>query len=107
MARKKTPKNTRPLPIINFTVTKVDDYNTLAKDDTVKDVLFTFTVDAIKHAISEDLQDVDLFKLDNEQVTYNLSKDKFKSVLKRAQEFYSGKDQFEKCIDIQSIMQVL
>lgn len=106
-AKNKPRKSKRAIPIIDFSVSQIGDYKALAEDDNTQDIVLSLTVDAIKHAVSEDLPDVDLFRLNNEDTVYNLSRDKFESTLRRAQNFYSKRQNFEKCIDVQSVLRVL
>ena len=59
---------------------------------------------AINDAIKNDLDKVELFNILNLSLVIKLEKSKFKSVLERITQHYAEKEDYDKCIEIQSLI---
>ena len=91
-------------PVIDMNANGFEEgYDLIIQDEGVRETIFKLTIDGITHAVQNNLKEIDLFQLEG-RVALKITRDKFKIPLKKAQEFYSAKEDFDKCIDLQQLM---
>ena len=82
---------------------KEDLVGLASKEEFVKFILED-SLSTITKAINENLEKVELFNILNLSLVIKLEKSKFKPVLERITQHYAEKEDYNKCIEIQSLI---
>lgn len=98
MAKKK-------VPFINYTVTKVEDYETLTHMPETKRKVFDRLLESIKDGVKTNKKSVDIFRVYDSDTILILDRDKWKDSLANAIEFYIQVEEYEKCKDCRSLIE--
>lgn len=106
-AKRKIKAQKRVVPNISFNVRSVEEYSMYAKTDSTQNLLFTLSVEGIKHGVAEGKDTADVLSLygaDKHNNVISIPRKEWGPVLKRAIKFFSKLNQYEKCIDCQQLM---
>lgn len=95
------------LPIINYDVRTVEEYDMLTNSLQVKKHVYDHMIQAVEYGINAKKEKVDLFRLQDSDKVLVLEKTKWKDTLNNAISFYSDIDEYEKCIDCQYLLSQL
>jgi len=82
---------------------KEDIINLASKKEFV-DFVLKDSLEAISEAIEDNLDKVELFNILNLSLVIKLEKSKFKPVLERIIQYYVEREDYDKCIEIQSLI---
>lgn len=102
---KKTPK--RKIPVFRINVGPNFDYNRIAYIPEIQQIVIDETVVAIKEGISKNKNSIILFKIGDSMFDVELEKNKWKPSLEHALEFYTEKENYDKCIECRDLIKVL
>ena len=81
-----------------------EDIINLASKKEFVDFVLKDSLKAIDDAIENNLDKVELFNILNLSLIIKLEKSNFKSVLERIMQYYADKEDYDKCIEIQSLI---
>jgi len=81
-----------------------EDIINLASKKEFVDFVLRDSLKAIDDAIENNLDKVELFNILNLSLIIKLEKSNFKSVLERIMQYYADKEDYDKCIEIQSLI---
>jgi hypothetical protein len=81
-----------------------EDIINLASKKEFVDFVLKDSLKAIDDAIENNLDKVELFNILNLSLIIKLEKSNFKSVLERIMQYYADKEDYDKCIKIQSLI---
>src|SRR5258706_2140901 len=90
ITQKKNLKNKRIIPILNFKVNKLEDYQHLTNKEDIKQVVFDNLIVAVSEGLDKNKKDVNLFQLKNSNCFINLDKSKWKNTLVKAKDFFQN-----------------
>lgn len=99
--------NKREVTNIELEFKDKEDIINLASKDEFVSLVMNESLDAIVEGIDGDLDTVDLFNILNISVMIKLEKSNFKPVLEKITQYYAGKEDYDKCIEIQSLIKQL
>jgi len=80
------------------------DIINLASKKEFVDFVLKDSLEAISEAIEDNLDKVELFNILNLSLVIKLEKSKFKPVLERIIQYYVEREDYDKCIEIQSLI---
>jgi len=80
------------------------DIINLASKKEFVDFVLKDSLEAISEAIEDNLDKVELFNILNLSLVIKLEKSKFKPVLERITQYYVEREDYDKCIEIQSLI---
>jgi hypothetical protein len=89
---------------LNSLIRNREDIINLASKKEFVDFVLKDSLKAIDDAIENNLDKVELFNILNLSLIIKLEKSKFKSVLERIMQYYADKEDYDKCIEIQSLI---
>jgi hypothetical protein len=109
MTARKPKKEKRHVHHLNFTVRTADDYLMVADQPSTKNMMFGIAIDTIRYGIVNGKDSVDVFNVyDNgRNNVVSLKKTEWAKTLKSAMKFYSKSHEYEKCIDVQQLLNIL
>lgn len=109
MARKNKQKiKRRIVPILNYNANSPKEYEAISDSNETKKIVFSNLIDAIRSSVNYNKKTADIFLLDEDNYV-SLDKDKWKSSLKNAIEFFSSEEieDYESCHKCQEILKSL
>jgi hypothetical protein len=92
---------------LKYNVNQVGDYKTITDQPKTKAFIYMNLVNAVKVAVEENLDSIDLFKLADSNVCFVLNKDGWKISLSNAIQFFTEKEMFETCIECQRLIEII
>ena len=105
---KTATKKKRVIPFLNYSVRNFQEYDLITAMPETQKIVFDNLIEAIKFSIEKKKQEAEIFKL-NPEYCVTLNRDKWKSSLKKAIEFYSAADRedYEKCKQCKDLIEIL
>jgi len=105
---KTATKKKRVVPFLNYSIRHFNEYSLITDMPETQKIVFDTLVDAIKFSVEKNKQEAEIFKL-NPEFCVTLNRDKWKSSLKKAIEFYSAEDRedYEKCKQCKDLIEIL
>ena len=97
-------KTKRRLPIINYEIRSIEDYDMLTDNMMVKKKVYDHLIEAVQYGIHMNKSKVDLFKIQDSENILTLEKDKWKTTLEKAISFYTENEDYEKCMDCKELV---
>jgi hypothetical protein len=106
MTKNKIKINRKKVPILNYSINTINDYEKLTEMFSTKNKIFIHLVEAITYGVDKNVQKVDIFKIHNSDMCITLEKSKWKDSLLEAIKFFSDESvqNYEKCIECQNII---
>ena len=101
---KETKTKKREVTNIELSYRNREDIINLASKKEFVDFVLKDSLKAIDDAIENNLDKVELFNILNLSLIIKLEKSNFKSVLERIMQYYVDKEDYDKCIEIQSLI---
>lgn len=105
MEKDKTSK--REVTNIELEFKDKEDIINLASKDEFVSLVMNDSLEAIIEGINKNLDTIDLFNILNMSVMIKLNKSNFKLVLEKITQYYVGKEDYNKCVEIQSLIKKL
>lgn len=102
MEKDKTSK--REVTNIELEFKDKEDIINLASKDEFVSLVMNDSLEAIIEGIDKNLDTIDLFNILNMSIMIKLNKSNFKPVLEKITQYYAGKEDYDKCIEIQSLI---
>jgi hypothetical protein len=103
MEKEIKPKK-REVPSISFEYENWEDLEALTSEKGFTDVILTTCYDSIKYAIENGLTKVSLFYVDNLSLKIELSRSEFKSSLNKILKYFERIEDYDECIEIQTLI---
>lgn len=103
----KTKKMRRKVPVFRVSLPPGVSYSILTENPEIVQVVIDETVVAIKEGINKNKNSISLFEVANSEYYIELRKDKWKSSLENALEYYLEKEEYDKCIECRDLINKL
>ena len=97
----------RIIPNLYITVQEGIDFNLVQENPQVQDMIFNSIILGIKDAIKFNRKEATIVELNSSGNYISLSKDIWKPSLENAQTYFTNLEEYEKCADIQKIIESL
>tara|TARA_R110000764_G_scaffold237391_1_gene333504 strand:- start:656 stop:1135 length:480 start_codon:yes stop_codon:yes gene_type:complete len=97
-------KSKREVTCIEIIWEKKSDVLELPNTEVFTNFILEESYEAIKSALEEDLETVELFNIQNLSIVVELKKSQFSSVLEKIKEMYVDQEDYEECIKIQNLI---
>ena len=97
-------KSKREVTCIEIIWEKKSDVLELPNTEVFTNFILEESYEAIKSALEEDLETVELFNIQNLSIVIELKKSQFPSVLEKIKEMYVDQEDYEECIKIQNLI---
>ena len=97
-------KSKREVTCIEIIWEKKSDVLELPNTEVFTNFILEESYEAIKSALEEDLETVELFNIQNLSIVVELKKPQFSSVLEKIKEMYVDQEDYEECIKIQNLI---
>lgn len=104
---KETKTKKREVTNIEIVYGSREDLVSLASKEEFVNFILEDSLKTIKKAIDENLEKVELFNILNLSLIVELDKSKYKNVLERIIQLYVEIEDYDKCIEIQSLINKL
>tara|TARA_R110002153_G_scaffold44859_1_gene126642 strand:+ start:55 stop:381 length:327 start_codon:yes stop_codon:yes gene_type:complete len=99
--------NKREVTNIELEFKDKEDIINLASKDEFVSLVMNDSLEAITEGVEDNLDSVDLFNILNISVMVKLERSNFQPVLNKITQYYAGKEDYDKCIEIQSLIKKL
>lgn len=100
-------KKKRKVPIFAVRLKGETTYEIFSQHPQVKQIVIEELIFAVKDGINKNKKSIDLFELDNSQMVVELERCNWKESLSTALDFYSSKEDYEKCAEIRDLIHKL
>jgi len=97
----------RQIPVFRVNVQPGASYDQLHEIPEVKEVVIEEVIFAIKDAIKRKKSKIELFEVANSDYYLELDKDKFKTSLETAIEYFVEKEEYDRCIEVRDLINKL
>jgi hypothetical protein len=97
----------RQIPVFRVNVQSGASYDQLHEIPEVKEVVIEEVIVAIKDAVKRKKSSIELFEVANSDYYLQLNKDKFKSSLEKAIEYFVEKEEYDRCIEVRDLINKL
>jgi hypothetical protein len=97
----------RQIPVFRVNVQSGASYDQLHEIPEVKEVVIEEVIVAIKDAVKRKKSNIELFEVANSGYYLQLNKDKFKSSLEKAIEYFVEKEEYDRCIEVRDLINKL
>ena len=97
----------RTIPVFRVYLPEGMSYDILAETPAIKQIVINETINAIKYGIDKKKKSISLFELADSEYYIELIKDKWKSSLEHALEYYIEKEEYDKCIECRDLINKL
>jgi hypothetical protein len=97
----------RQIPVFKVNVQSGASYDQLHEIPEVKEVVIEEVIVAIKDAVKRKKSNIELFEVANSGYYLQLNKDKFKSSLEKAIEYFVEKEEYDRCIEVRDLINKL
>tara|TARA_R110000782_G_scaffold165444_1_gene257358 strand:- start:2255 stop:2734 length:480 start_codon:yes stop_codon:yes gene_type:complete len=97
-------KSKREVTCIEIIWEKKSDVLELPNTEVFTNFILEESYEAIKSALEEDLETVELFNIQNLSIVIELKKSQFPSVLEKIKEMYVDQEDYEECTKIQNLI---
>ena len=103
----KNKKMRRKIPVFRVNMAPGVSYSILTETPEVIQIVIDETIIAIKEGIAKKKKSILLFEVANSDYYIELEKDKWKSSLENALEYYVEKEEYSKCIECRDLINQL
>lgn len=103
----KFKKMRRKIPVFRVNLPPGMSYSALTEIPEIVEIVLDETVVAIKEGITKNKKTIPLFEVANSEYYIELTKDKWKSSLEKAMQYYLGKEQYNKCAECRDLINKL
>jgi hypothetical protein len=103
----KNKKMRRKIPVFRVTMAPGVSYSVLTETPEIVQIVIDETIVAIKEGIAKKKKSILLFEVANSDYYIELEKDKWKSSLENALEYYVEKEEYNKCIECRDLINQL
>tara|TARA_R110001599_G_scaffold137785_2_gene316766 strand:- start:953 stop:1432 length:480 start_codon:yes stop_codon:yes gene_type:complete len=97
-------KSKREVTCIEIIWEKKSDVLELPNTEVFTNFILEESYEAIKSALEEDLETVELFNIQNLSIVIELKKSQFSTVLEKIKEMYVDQEDYEECTKIQNLI---
>jgi len=97
----------RKIPVFRVSMAPGASYSVLTETPEVIQIVIDETVVAIKEGITKKKKSISLFEVANSEYYIELEKDKWKSSLENALEYYLEREEYDKCIECRDLINQL
>ena len=97
----------RKIPVFRVNIQSGAEYEQLENMPDVKEVVIEETIFAIKDAIKRKKTSIELFEVADSGFYVQLNKDKFKSSLENAIEYFIEKEEYDRCVECRDLINKL
>ena len=97
----------RKIPILRVKAEPGADYSTLTELPEIRQIVLEETITAIKEGIEKHKTSTPLFEIADSDCYIELSKDKWKPTLEHLIDYYSEKEEYDKCIEVRDLISKL
>ena len=97
-------KSKREVTCIEIIWEKKSDVLELPNTEVFTNFILKESYEAIKSALEEDLETVELFNIQNLSIVIELKKSQFSTVLEKIKEMYVDQEDYEECTKIQNLI---
>jgi hypothetical protein len=103
----KTKKMRRKIPVFRVSLPPGVSYSILTETPEIIQIVIDETVVAIKEGINKNKKSISLFEVANSEYYIELKKDKWKSSLETALDYYAEREEYNKCIECRDLINKL
>ena len=104
----KTKKNMRrKVPVFRIIAEPGADYSVLTEQPEIRQVILEEAIYAIKDGIEKHKSSISLFEIADSDYYIELSKEKWKPTLEHLIEYYSEKEEYDRCIEVRDLISKL
>ena len=100
-------KMKRKIPVFRVTAEPGADYSVLTESSEIKNAVLEEAIYAIKDGIEKHRSSISLFEVADSDYYIELSKEKWKPTLEYLIEYYSEKEEYDKCIEVKELISKL
>ena len=97
----------RKIPIFRVSLPPGVSYKAIAEIPEIIEVVLDETVFAIKEGIAKNKKSISLFEVANSEYYIELKKDKWKSSLEKALNYYIEREEYNKCVECRDLINQL
>ena len=97
----------RKIPIFSVNLPPGMSYKAITEIPEIVEVVLDETVFAIKEGIAKNKKSISLFKVANSEYYIELKKDKWKSSLEKALNYYIEREEYDKCVECRDLINQL
>ena len=97
----------RKIPNIYIAVQEGIDFSMIQDNIQIKEILFESIIEGIKCAVETNKSEATIIELNSSGNYISLDKNNWKAPLEKAQTYYTGLEEYEKCADIQKLIESL
>lgn len=98
------PHNKRRIPTISIRYNNLDELEALEKEESFRKFIYESTLDAIKEGIQYNEKTVKIFEIERTGKFISLKRDKWKTFLNKINKTFEQNEQYEKCLECQSLI---
>lgn len=106
MGRKKSIPVYKPLSI-NLDSLSDEDLRNLDKDNEFKELLYEEMIKVFEHTAKFNLPKSTLFNIHNLDITVSAKKDSYKPIIENIIKYYTLKEDYDKCIKLTKLKEIL
>ena len=103
----KTRKMRRKIPVLRVNVEPGASYSQLKEVPEIQKVVIEEAIYAIKEGIAKNKTSISLFEVAYSDYYIELKKDKWKSTLEKALEYYIEREEYDKCAETRDLINKL
>ena len=103
----KTTKMRRKIPVLRVSIEPGASYSQLKEVPEIQKVVLEEAVYAIKEGIAKNKTSISLFEVAYSDYYIDLKKDKWKSTLEKALEYYIEREEYDKCAETRDLINKL
>ena len=92
---------------LKYSISRFSDYHSITVNKKTKVFVYMNLVNALKSAIEEKAEIVDLFKLDGTGSCIAIQKDNWRPALNKAMEFFTEEEMFETCAECKKLIDTI
>lgn len=103
--RNRNPR--RKIPVLRINLNTGADYKQICEVPEFKDVIMQELVIAVKDGLQKKKDYIELFEISDSKVCVNLEKKEWKSPLNEVLNYFSEKEDYDKCVEIRDLLNQL
>jgi hypothetical protein len=97
----------RKIPVFKVYIQPGASYEQLHSIPSIKEAVIGEVINAVKEAVKYKKSNIELFDVANSDFYIQLNKDKFKSSIETALEYFIEKEEYDKCIECRDLIKML
>ena len=104
---KKVKKLKREVPFIAFNAFNEEHFQILENEPSVHNTIYNGVLESLRYAIAENKKSAEVFKLQDYISVVTLPRKDWKDTLENCMNYYANKEDYNKAIECQQLLQII